>query len=643
MQPPSSRHAGLDPASTTLTYNPKGQHEQVSTAQGPRRYTWNALGRLTQVSQGDHAELLLARYAYDHRGLRTTKTVSGSGSANTTTHTLYNESRQPLAEVNAQGHITRQYIWLADMLLAVMDSDSGLTPASANETADTANGQALAQEVPLSQDLWALVVSWGQVMGSAVTDPSWQLTFIHTNHLGAPELATNAQGQPVWAADYAPFGEATVRTFALGKASEKTSTGTGRGTGAGTAPRSFTLHIRLPGQMFDAETGLHYNRQRYYDPERGQYLSPDPLGQPDGPNAYLYAAGNPLSFIDPDGLILFAFDGTGNDESNANELSNVVAFRNLYDSGDAYYITGPGTLDPRSGIENPWYKGGNLLDSAASLTGKERIAFLIRDLQNYSTQEKDDNNAIDIDIVGFSRGAAQAREFANQIAANSKNGWYSYKDAEGKAYCQKVNFRFMGLFDTVLSTHSGSYSLSIPKEFAYVAHAVAMNEYRNLFPVVSIAQGQFSAAHTPGQTRIERGFVGSHSDIGGSFADGDLAKVALVWMVNQATAAGVTMKTNQLDTTIISDPVIHDKSSNLYASNGPAPTTFSEDRVIRFGDGSSPRQRKSLVGTGTGYEDTMPLITYSKKPAGNVAGTVDMKAYLQWLDQNRYGINMTIQ
>jgi hypothetical protein len=49
------------------------------------------------------------------------------------------------------------------------------------------------------------------------------------------------------------------------------------------------------------------------------------------------------------------------------------------------------------------------------------------------------------------------------------------------------------------------------------------------------------------------------------------------------------------------------------------------------------------VGTGTGYQDTIPYITYSDNPRGNVAGTVDMNGYLQWLNQNGYGINMTVQ
>src|SRR5205085_6035615 len=89
-----------------------------------------------------------------------------------------------------------------------------------------------------------------------------------------------------------------------------------------------------------------------------------------------------------------------------------------------------------------------------------------------------------VDIVGFSRGAAEARDFANQIAAHTLNGVYHYsvtnKDGTKTEKCQTLNFRFMGLWDTVLSTNSGrNYNLAIPDQFAYVAHATALNEYRS--------------------------------------------------------------------------------------------------------------------------------------------------------------------
>ena len=44
--------------------------------------------------------------------------------------------------------------------------------------------------------------------------------------------------------------------------------------------------IRFPGQYYDAETGLHYNRFRYYDPSIGRYISADPIGQAGGVNVY---------------------------------------------------------------------------------------------------------------------------------------------------------------------------------------------------------------------------------------------------------------------------------------------------------------------------------------------------------------------
>jgi RHS repeat-associated protein len=597
-------------------YNTNGQPERV----GSREYVWDALGRLVEVREEANS---LAQYQYDHRGLRISKAVGravNKGAQNTefTQFTLYDESRQPLAELNAQGQIQRQYIWLADLPLAVIDTPQGI---------------ALGVQRKALQQVWADVQ---QIASGWLSSNTESLVWLHTNHLGAPEAATDSAGQIVWRASYAPFGAATL---IASSASAKDAV-----TGA-VSDAVFQLNLRLPGQTFDPETGLHYNRQRYYDPQHGQYLTPDPLGTPDGPNPYAYVAFNPLTNIDPDGLILFAFDGTGNDESDRALFSNVVRFRDLYasDEGLAFYITGPGTEDPRSGIQHPWYQGGNLADAGASFTGRERIAFLINDLRRLADGTSDET-VIDIDVVGFSRGAAQARDFANQVAGATRNNWYEYTNAAGARQCQRVNLRFMGLFDTVLSVHRGSYNLGIPEAFSHVAHAVAMNEYRNLFPGESIAQGQFSSVPVPGQVRIERGFLGAHSDIGGSFADGDLAKVALVWMVNQATAAGVQMNAlSSAQTTIIPNPVIHDSSSNLFASTGPAPTSTSEDRVIRFRDGSTPRQRTALVGTGTGYQDTIPYITYSANPRGNVAGTVDMNGYLQWLNQNGYGINMTVQ
>lgn len=93
---------------------------------------------------------------------------------------------------------------------------------------------------------------------------------------------------------------------------------------------------------------------------------------------------------------------------------------------------------------------------------------------------------------------------------------------------------------------------------------------------------------------------------------------------------------------VIANPVLHDKSSNLL--NG-APTPFSEDRNVLYGDGSSVKQRQDKSG-GMTYADTVDYIIYKANPLTSdyISGTVNMKAYLEWLNRNGYNLdNITIQ
>lgn len=113
--------------------------------------------------------------------------------------------------------------------------------------------------------------------------------FIHGDHLGTPQYATDLEGTVIWTADYLPFGEATVDEDPDGDGS------------------SYSLNIRFPGQYFDAETGLHYNYFRTYDPTLGRYLESDPIGLQSDPNTFVYVAANPLKNVDPSGLAYFAF------------------------------------------------------------------------------------------------------------------------------------------------------------------------------------------------------------------------------------------------------------------------------------------------------------------------------------------------
>jgi type VI secretion system secreted protein VgrG len=62
-----------------------------------------------------------------------------------------------------------------------------------------------------------------------------------------------------------------------------------------------TQPIRFQGQWHDEESGIYYNRHRYYDPQQGRYISQDPIGLKGGANLYGYVT-NPTGMVDPLGL-----------------------------------------------------------------------------------------------------------------------------------------------------------------------------------------------------------------------------------------------------------------------------------------------------------------------------------------------------
>ncbi|WP_176425806.1 RHS repeat-associated core domain-containing protein, partial [Escherichia coli] len=88
-------------------------------------------------------------------------------------------------------------------------------------------------------------------------------------------------------------------------------------------PHQLQQLIRLPGQQYDEESGLYYNRHRYYDPLQGRYITQDPIGLKGGWNFYQYPL-NPVSGFDPLGLKV-SFQGDESTQKTLKEAYKAVA------------------------------------------------------------------------------------------------------------------------------------------------------------------------------------------------------------------------------------------------------------------------------------------------------------------------------
>ena len=107
------------------------------------------------------------------------------------------------------------------------------------------------------------------------------------DHLGVPRLVTDETGKVAWKAQLDTYGVPRDEVVA-----------------------DVDQPLRFPGQLFDPETGLFYNRRRYYDCEAGRYLQADPVGLRGGLSLYAYVH-DPQMWVDPYGLTgayLFGFE-----------------------------------------------------------------------------------------------------------------------------------------------------------------------------------------------------------------------------------------------------------------------------------------------------------------------------------------------
>ena len=257
-------------------HNGAGEPVEIDDAgnKSTRRLYYNALGQIGAIEQDGQ---LLAHYAYNGERQRVAKSVAHGHNTEGTT-TIYFTWHGGLldAELDGQGRVERRTIYFNLRPVALIEYGYG------KDSKDP----------------------------TATRLESTQRLAIHGDHLGTPQAITDEQQRVVWLARYEAFGRATVQGLSRSEVTAQNRSGGSRswiGTAyaaaVGAKNKLFEFHLRFSGQYEDGETGWHYNWHRYYDPETGRYLTPDPIGLSGGVNAYGYAGGDPLGAVDPWGLV----------------------------------------------------------------------------------------------------------------------------------------------------------------------------------------------------------------------------------------------------------------------------------------------------------------------------------------------------
>ncbi|WP_139131254.1 RHS repeat-associated core domain-containing protein, partial [Pseudomonas sp. ENNP23] len=210
-----------------------------------RRYTYDDQGRLSAVT--DKVGTPIAHYAYNALGQRVLKEVQ-QGTARTPYTYLYGPDGQVMGQVRyttaGRKSQASYYVWLDSLPIAQIN----------------------------------LTYSAGTTIASTT------LTYLHSDHLNTPRLATNQGGNLVWSWPSDAFGVGQPNTYGS----------------------TIDVVLRFPGQIADAHSGLYYNYFRDYDPETGRYVESDPIGLNGGLNTFGYVASNPIKYSDPSGLLLAA-------------------------------------------------------------------------------------------------------------------------------------------------------------------------------------------------------------------------------------------------------------------------------------------------------------------------------------------------
>ncbi|EPA5484033.1 RHS repeat-associated core domain-containing protein, partial [Escherichia coli] len=282
------------------------------------RYHYDSQHRLVHYTRTQYAEPLVeSRYLYDPLGRRVAKRVwrrerdltgwmslsrkpqvtwyGWDGDRLTTIQndrsriqTIYQPgSFTPLIRVEtATGEQAKtQRRSLADTLQQSGGEDGGsvVFPPVLVQMLDRLESEILADRVSEESRRWlascGLTVEQIQNQMDPVYTPARKIHLYHCDHRGLPLALVSTEGATEWCAEYDEWGNLLNEEN----------------------PHQLQQLIRLPGQQYDEESGLYYNRHRYYDPLQGRYITQDPIGLKGGWNFYQYPL-NPVQYIDSMGL-----------------------------------------------------------------------------------------------------------------------------------------------------------------------------------------------------------------------------------------------------------------------------------------------------------------------------------------------------
>ncbi|HFX2217928.1 TPA: RHS repeat-associated core domain-containing protein, partial [Pseudomonas aeruginosa] len=282
-------------------YDPLDRLTEERGGQGGRSYAYDAVGNRTQRSDnpasGGTASSQDYQYAPDSNRLTAigaqavTSDAAGNLTQDRAARKLAYDAQGRLQSVSRDGQQVAEYRYNALGQRIVK-----LTPESVTTYLYGPDGQLLgeAEHDGSGRKLRAQYYLWLDSLPLATIDADYDaqgkvgnptLLYLHGDHLDTPRLATDASGQIAWQWQSDAFG----RGEALSQGSTQ-------------------VNLRFPGQYYDAESGLHYNYFRDYDPETGRYVESDPIGLSGGVNTYGYVQGAPLNRIDPLGLAAIEID-----------------------------------------------------------------------------------------------------------------------------------------------------------------------------------------------------------------------------------------------------------------------------------------------------------------------------------------------